>query len=46
MIDRPLEPTQERNLKVYQIIFILWGIVFIYWMARQFSEYNKRKDRK
>ncbi len=30
-------------MKVYQIIFILWAVVFAYWLVRQFSEHNKRK---
>lgn len=31
-------------VKVHQIIFILWGIVFAFWLYRQFSEHNKRRD--
>jgi hypothetical protein len=30
-------------MKVYQILFIVWGIVFAMWLMRQFSDYNKRK---
>jgi hypothetical protein len=33
-------------LKVYQILFIVWGIVFAFWLFRQFSNYNKEKDGK
>lgn len=33
-------------MKVYQILFIVWIIVFAFWMVRQFSNYNKSKDRK
>lgn len=32
-------------MKVYQIIFIIWTIVFALWLVKQFSEYNKRKDK-
>lgn len=32
-------------MKVVTILFILWVIVFVFWAARQFSEYNKRKER-
>ena len=31
-------------MKVVTILFILWFVVFLFWAARQFSEYNKRKD--
>lgn len=31
-------------MKVYHILFIAWGIVFAFWLAGQFKEYNKRKD--
>lgn len=33
-------------MKVYQILFLVWGIVFAFWLTRQFSEHNKRKERK
>jgi hypothetical protein len=36
----------ERALKVYQILFIVWGIVFAFWLFRQFVAYNKTKVRK
>jgi flagellar biogenesis protein FliO len=32
-------------VKVYEIIFIIWAVVFALWLVRQFSEYNKRKDK-
>ncbi len=32
-------------MKVTTILFVLWFIVFLFWMARQFKEYNKRTDR-
>lgn len=32
-------------MKVVIILFILWLIVFAFWLARQFSEYNKRTDK-
>jgi len=31
-------------VKVYQILFILWAIVFAFWLARQFREYNRRQE--
>jgi MFS transporter, BCD family, chlorophyll transporter len=37
---RPTEPF----VKVHHILFIVWGIVFAFWLARQFQEYNRRKD--
>jgi hypothetical protein len=33
-------------VKVYQILFVVWGIVFAMWLYRQFSDYNKSKDKK
>jgi flagellar biogenesis protein FliO len=36
----------ERTVKVYQILFILWAIVFAFWLVRQFAAYNKTKVRK
>jgi flagellar biogenesis protein FliO len=35
----------ERTLKVYQIILLLWVIVFAFWLVKQFSEHNKRSGR-
>lgn len=32
-------------MEVYQILFILWFVVFAFWLFRQFAEHNKRKDR-
>jgi hypothetical protein len=32
-------------MKVYQILFIVWGIVFAMWLVRQFSNYNRDKER-
>jgi hypothetical protein len=32
-------------VKVHHILFILWFIVFIFWMAKQFKAHNKRKGR-
>jgi positive regulator of sigma E activity len=31
-------------VKVYQILFIVWGIVFAFWLVRQFAQHNKDKD--
>jgi hypothetical protein len=36
----------EHTVKVYQILFIVWGIVFAFWLFRQFAAYNKKKIRK
>jgi positive regulator of sigma E activity len=33
-------------VKVHHILFIVWGIVFAFWLVRQFSEANKRDDEK
>jgi positive regulator of sigma E activity len=35
----------ERQVKVHHILFILWGIVFAFWLAKQFSDHNKRTDK-
>jgi flagellar biogenesis protein FliO len=32
-------------MKTYQIIFIIWAIMFAMWLVKQFSEHNKRKDK-
>jgi len=31
-------------VKVHHILFIVWGIVFAFWLARQFSAANKRNE--
>jgi hypothetical protein len=36
----------EHPVKVYHILFIVWGIVFAFWLARQFSASNKRNEDK
>ncbi len=33
-------------MKVHNILFIVWGIVFAMWLFRQFAEYNKDRDGK
>jgi hypothetical protein len=33
-------------VKVYHILFIVWGIVFAFGLARQFSAANKRNEEK
>jgi positive regulator of sigma E activity len=33
-------------MKVYQILFIVWAIVFAYWLVRQFARYNRERDRR
>jgi hypothetical protein len=30
-------------MEVYQIIFLLWVVVFAFWVVKQFGDYNKRK---
>jgi hypothetical protein len=35
----------ERDVKVYQIILLLWVVVFAFWLVKQFSEHNKRSGR-
>ncbi len=32
-------------MKIYQILFLVWFIVFAFWVVRQFAEHNKRTDR-
>jgi hypothetical protein len=32
-------------LKVHHILFMLWVIVFLLWMVKQFREANKRAGR-
>ena len=31
-------------MKVVNILFIAWFIVFAFWLFRQFANYNKDKD--
>lgn len=31
-------------MKVHHVIFLLWGVVFVFWLARQFADYNRRKE--
>lgn len=31
-------------MKVYQILFIIWGVVFAVWLYRQFADHNKDRD--
>jgi hypothetical protein len=38
--------TLEQAVKVYQILFLVWFIVFAFWIVRQFSEHNRRRERK
>ncbi len=32
-------------MKVTTILFVLWFIVFLFWVTRQFKEHNKRTSR-
>lgn len=40
----PLFPL-ESIVPVYQILLILWVIVFAFWLTGQFKEYNRRRGR-
>jgi hypothetical protein len=31
-------------VKVYEILFILWVVVFAMWLYRQFANHNKKRD--
>jgi hypothetical protein len=31
-------------LKTHHIILLIWFVVFAMWLAKQFSDYNKRRD--
>jgi hypothetical protein len=33
----------ERAMEVYQIVILLWVVVFGLWVVKQFGDYNKRK---
>jgi hypothetical protein len=33
-------------LKVHHILFLVWGIVFAFWLVKQFSDSNKRNEDK
>jgi hypothetical protein len=46
--DAPIHPPasfQEHRVKVYQILFLVWIIVFAFWAVKQFSDHNKRSDK-
>ena len=32
-------------MKVYHILFIVWGIVFAFWLAKQFRDSDKSGDK-
>lgn len=32
-------------MEVHEILFLLWVIVLVFWLGKQFSEHNKRTDR-
>jgi hypothetical protein len=32
-------------VQVHHILFLIWGIVFAFWLAKQFSDYNDRSDK-
>ena len=36
---------QEHRVKVYQILFLVWIIVFAFWVVKQFSDHNKRSEK-
>jgi hypothetical protein len=31
-------------MKVHQILFIIWGIVFAFWLYRQFERHNRDRE--
>ena len=31
-------------MKVHQILFILWGVVFAFWLYRQFVRHNQDRE--
>jgi hypothetical protein len=33
-------------VEVYQVLLLMWVVVFGWWIARQFAEYNKRTEKK
>lgn len=33
-------------MKVYQILFLLWVVVFAFWLFKQFSRSNNKYDAK
>jgi flagellar biogenesis protein FliO len=33
-------------MKVHHILFLLWFVVFVGWLMKQFSDRNKRNDNK
>lgn len=33
-------------MEVHHILFIVWGIVFAFWLVKQFSDHNKRSEDK
>jgi hypothetical protein len=33
-------------VKVHHILFIIWGIVFAFWLVKQFSDHNRRSEDK
>ncbi len=38
------QPLLELNVKVYQILFIVWVVVFLMWLFKQFAQHNRDKD--
>ncbi len=33
-------------MEVYQILFLLWFIVFAFWLVKQFSRANRKYERR
>jgi hypothetical protein len=33
-------------MKVYQLLFLAWGIVFAMWLLSQFRQHNRRVEEK
>ena len=36
---------QELTVRVHEILFIAWFIVFAFWLVGQFKAHNRRKER-
>lgn len=33
-------------MEVHHILFLMLGVLFAFWLPKQFAEYNKRKEKK
>jgi flagellar biogenesis protein FliO len=32
-------------MEFHHVLFLIWAIVFVMWLVKQFSEHNRRKGR-